>query len=92
MEYKDYVVAKLPNKKLLCQAPAWSNLKPGDEIIIDTGHRGKVVSVITLDDEAQIFDIILPIANQDRIPKIKSKIDYKEFTYTHEADSDEQTV
>lgn len=99
MAYKDYVLVRYNNSNTntLCQAPPWTNLKTDDEVMVDTGCKGIVVSNITLDESAEILNIILPLSNQERIPKIKSKIEYKKYSYPddieiNEGNGDEQTM
>ena len=91
MAYKDYVLVRYNNSNTntLCQAPAWTSLKPDDEVLVDTGCKGVVVSSITLDESAEILNIILPLSNQTRTPKIKSKIEYKKYSYPDDIEIDE---
>ena len=69
----------------VCQAPAWSGLERGDEVIIGREHeeaRGKVQRVHTIINGGADLEFILVASGH--IPplyKILKKVLYKEFEY-----------
>ena len=97
MAYKDYVLVKnyTTSTVQLCEAPAWSSLENGDEVVLDTGHRGEFVTSITLDENSPTVEFIVGLVKQTRIPRIKAKVVFDNYAYPkaeNEDNSDEQTV
>lgn len=88
-DYFDFVLCKhQTGKKELLYAPAWTNLKKGDMVVVDTDNgemTSTVISSITLaHDEKNEIDFIMNATDSPKdlhriISKvIFDKIDYKE--------------
>lgn len=98
--YMDLVLAlhydyQKNEKKYLYQAPGFSGLKEGDEIIAYTDeetatigkHRSVVLSCITINTnvEENAYRMILDIAGaEEPLKKVLAKIERKPFIYTEE--------
>lgn len=69
----------------LFQAPAWSHLKKGDDVIVDTirgEHPAFVVDAITVDIDSDTFNFIVD-SMEATLPlkRVLKKFDYKTFEY-----------
>lgn len=92
-KYIDLVICEVEGKNRfgstqeakVCQAPAWSGLEEGDEVIIggeSEEARGRVERVHTIINGGADLEFIL-VASGTRMPlyKILKKVLYKEFEY-----------
>lgn len=95
-DYIDLVICKHANSDhpYIFKAPAWSYLKKGDDVIVET-KRGeqpaKVERVYTVDTtDSDEFEFILMASGVTTpLRKVLKKIEYKEFEYDDEEDSEE---
>ena len=93
MESSDYIdlvmVLALQCGKVLCCAPGFSGLKEGDDVRCDVYGGGKVVSVITVGTQSDVYDCLLKICTSKYpIPKITSKVLYEDFSYNEQEGED----
>lgn len=69
----------------VCQAPAWSGLERGDEVIIGREHeeaRGVVKRLYTIENGgAELEFILVASGHVPPLYKILKKVLYKEFEY-----------
>ena len=94
-EYVDFVLCKHENSDntYLFRAPAFSGLKKGNQVIVDTQYGQKVVTVVSVvlvaTDNQPLIDFIMNAthANSD-VKKVLSKVVYQEMDYSKE-DEDE---
>lgn len=80
------VVDKLSScQRYLYQAPAWKNIKKGDEVICETenGKRsGIVIDFITLEKNADYLNFLLnAMSTTSPLPKILSIVRYDDVNY-----------
>lgn len=87
-EYKDYVLCKHQSERVfLFEAPAWSRLKEGDKVVVDTQYgqnEATVVKIITLSEIAdkEYIEIMVFLANAtEPLRKVIGKVELKEFRY-----------
>lgn len=79
---QDYVLAKDIEGNLLCfNAPKWSGISAGDDVVVD-GEIFPVLEAVTLYDDhdkevINILKMIFPV-----MKKVESKVFYKEMDYT----------
>lgn len=92
-DYFDFVLAKHNDcdRTYLFRAPAWSGLKKGDSIKVETKRGQKlatVVSTITLrsDDTEKIDFIMHGTGAAENVRKVISKVTYVNFEYSEEED------
>lgn len=90
--YIDLVVCKHDgdNKPYLFAAPAWSHLRKGDKVIVDTCHGNKaatVHAVCTTEQGSEAY-VCLAVATGAREPlrKVIAKTVYADFYYPEEAE------
>ena len=98
--YFDFVLCKHENggKTFLFHAPAFSKLKKGDLVKVETVHgetMATVVSCITLaeNDDAKIDFIMNATGAKPDVKKVLSKVEYiqSDFDYGDEVESDDKT-
>ena len=95
MNYVDYVVCQHhhDDRLFLFYAPAWSRLKAGDEVIVDT-VRGQfpavVVEVSTIQkDDEPLKNMIKRLAGAtEPLRRVISKVRFDELTYETEDEDD----
>ena len=84
--YIDLVVLK--DAPMLCQAPAFSNLKAGDTVVVKTPDcfmTRTVERVYTAKKKGDDLDFILSASGQELpLPKVLKKVIYKDFEYEDE--------
>ena len=73
----------------LFEAPAWSALKEGSEVMVNDFYLGermaKVVKCYTINPSSEEFEFILAITNSGKkLGRVLGKIDYTEFKYEEE--------
>lgn len=90
MAYVDLVLCKHPNNDglFLFYAPAWSRLKKGGQVIVNT-QKGESLAIVqdcvTVDNETNEYKFIVELANA-KLPlkKVLSKVVYDKFEYEEE--------
>lgn len=95
-EYIDLVVCKHDNnpKSFIFRAPAWSHLKKGDLVIVET-QKGEKEAIVersyTTNRSSEELDFIL-ISSGATIPlkKVLKKVTYKKLIYEDENRGDEK--
>ena len=88
VRYSDSETAKI----FLFQAPAWTNLKPGDEVLCETScgqSRGHVLAVDTMGDDSDEYNLVLTLNRGKQLPKIRAKIIYHTYEYADEQPEEE---
>lgn len=91
--YFDFVLCKQENgKNYLFHAPAFSKLKKGDLVKVETVHGEKlatVVSCITLaeNDDAKIDFIMNATGAPKDVKKVLAKVEYSDFEYEDEMEN-----
>ena len=95
-DYFDFVLCKHANndKTYLFHAPAFSYLKKGDFVEVETSkgrQLAMVISCFTLSkSETDKIDFIMNATGASKdVKKVLSKVDYKEFEYEQEDEADE---
>lgn len=94
-EYIDLVVCKHygNDTPFLFQAPAWSHLKEGDRVVVDTRkgeHEATVVFSDCVDVESDEMNLAICASNATLpLRKVLKKVVYREFEYKE--DEDEQS-
>ena len=95
--YVDYVAVQTSGRDdfMLVIAPAWSNLKTGDEVIVDTirGHFPavvKAVSTIQKDDEPlkHLIRLLAGYREDANLKRVISKVVYEPLTFETEEEDD----
>jgi hypothetical protein len=90
--YIDLVICKHPNcdKKYLFQAPRWTNLKPFDDVIVDTingKQPAKVIESMTVEknsDEYKFITLLVAKSNEQAtlpLRKVLSRVVTNELKY-----------
>ena len=87
--YIDVVlVAPLEDReeRIICKCPAFSSLKPGDTVILAESFESaecvcEVLAKHTFDIKSDELRFVLQICDVDGLPKLKSRIVYKNFEY-----------
>lgn len=91
--YIDLVLAesKQTKFKALFQAPAWSHLKKGDEIIVpqnEPPHTIEVLAVLTIDPESDQYKFIVGVSQAtEPLLKVLAKIEYETLKYEEKTDA-----
>lgn len=95
-DYIDLVICKHANSDhpYIFKAPAWSNLNAGDDVFVETKHGEKIATVerkYTVDttDNDEFEFILMASGVTTPLRKVLKKIEYKEFEYDDEEDSEE---
>ena len=93
-EYIDVIAVRhdeqIYDKVYLFQAPAWSGLRPGDKVIVETENGDKTATVLgctTCDNDKNNKDtaFMLVLANATwPLKKVKARIDVVNFKYENE--------
>jgi hypothetical protein len=90
-DYLDLVAVRLAhgNKNImLCEAPAWTHLRPGDSVTVRLGdHRPRaiVVDSITTNPKHDEYLFNLKVACvKEPLPRIDSKVEYEAMVYEDE--------
>lgn len=83
-------------KSFIFRAPAWSNLKAGDKVIVETKKgesEATVVKSYTIDRiDKSAFDFILTASGVSLpLKRVLKKVTYKNFIYTDEGGTDEKS-
>lgn len=83
MIHFDLVLVSQDGKKLIYQAPAWSDLEEGDIVICDSAKStGKVLKVETVSQNDKLVGVILEMADETLpLKKIIGKLEYVEMRY-----------
>lgn len=71
-------------EKQLFFAPAWSNIQPGDQVILGKGATSPatVISAMTCSTESKEFKFAVESMGAELpLKKLKSKLVYEEFRY-----------
>lgn len=90
MLYIELVVCKHPNckKNFLFYAPAWTGLKKGDEVIVDTkkGEQPAIVQSKTIVEEgSEVYSFILESTGATLpLRKVLKVVFYRELEYKEE--------
>lgn len=88
----DLVVCK--NQHHVFQAPAFSQLKEGDTVVVENTNSDEVATVeriYTIRESGEELDFILAASGTNLpLKKILKKMDYKEFIYEDEGSADEK--
>lgn len=95
-KYLDLVLCDFnqDGKPYLFIAPAWSNLKKGDAVVVDSDGDDScatVLSVITVseDDEQKIEFAIRATRATAPLKRVISKIVFREFEYEEDEDNEQ---
>lgn len=90
-DYLDLVAVRLAhgNKNIfLCEAPAWTHLRPGDSVTVRLGdHRPRaiVVDSITTNPKHDEYLFNLKVTgSKEPLPRIDSKVEYDLMDYADE--------
>ena len=70
------------------EAPAFSGLKVGDEVITDGEFKyntGKVKAVCTINPNSDEFGYILALEGTEKLRRIMAKVEYTDFVYPEES-------
>lgn len=96
-QYVDFVLCKHENsdKTYLFRAPAFSGLKKGNQVIVDTKYGQKIATVVSsvlvdVENEPMIDFIMNATHAESDVKKVLSKVVYQEMDYSKE-DEDERT-
>ena len=87
MAYIDLVICKAyrESKPQIYQAPPWSGLKAGDEVIVESvkGESHAVVDrAINVDStDTRELDFIMTLGGEKKLKKILKKVEYKVYEY-----------
>lgn len=90
--YIDLVLCKVEGetKAELFQAPRFSHLKAGDDVLVDTAYgekHAKVINSMSVDPEYEEHRFILDATGAtEPLKRVLSQIRYKAFTYEEEND------
>lgn len=90
MKYVDLVICRTGGLRRLYQAPAFSNLKEKDEVMVeacDGEMMVEVIRTITVNAEDEVFDFIVN-ATGARLPlnKVLKRLVYDELVFKEETD------
>ena len=81
------IVLTLQCGQVLCCAPGFSGLKEGDDVRCETYDSGKLIAVITVDMQSEVYNFLLKAyGTKHPIPKITSKVIYEVFSYNEQED------
>lgn len=90
MSYVDLVICEtLTGKTELFQAPKFSFLQPGDEVMDGRDVKLKVIDVINISTETDEYRFITELFSITEPRKLLGKIKFEKFEYK-ESDEDEQ--
>lgn len=90
MSYVDLVICEtLIGKTELFQAPKFSFLQPGDEVMDGRDVKLKVIDVINISTETDEYRFITELFSITEPRKLLGKIKFEKFEYK-ESDEDEQ--
>ena len=92
--YVDYVAVQTSGRSdlMLVYAPAWSDLKEGDEVVVST-IRGpfpavvKCVATVAKDNEP-LKSLLMLLADDESVGRVISKVEYRKLTYETEEEDD----
>lgn len=83
-KYIDFVLIHYPDdeKTHLVVAPAWSEIKEGNDVIVEDKYTAGVLAVTTMSTETEQENILIKACG-DRLPlrKVTALIQYKKFKY-----------
>ena len=86
-KYIDLAVARcFTSGQHLVQAPGFSGIKEGDDILFGSGNfAGRVVSVLSVEENSDEHKFAVQCAEaKEPLPKINSKVTYEKFCYNDE--------
>lgn len=91
--YIDLVLVEQPMAKpFLCRCLSFSHLKKGNQVMVEICNEQQVATVIdslTMKKEDKEFSFILnATCTSLPLPKIISKVEYREYSYLEEDDYD----
>ena len=88
--YIDIVLCRHPygSKTFLFQAPAWSGLTQGDDVIVDTingTQPAQVAHVYTVEQDSKIEDFVICASGAYKpLKRILKRVIYRDFDYPEE--------
>lgn len=95
-DYIDLVAVRVvhgEHKTILCEAPSWSNLHPGDSVTVRLGGRRPraiVVDTITTNHDHDEYRFNIKVSgSKEPLPRIDSKVRYELFSYPDEEEKGE---
>lgn len=91
--YCDLVICtnKEDSSTHMFRTPAWSGLKKGDDVIVETTEIMQVENIYTFDMNDERLEFFLMCAGAEfPLQKIIYRIDYKKFVYADEDSEDEK--
>lgn len=78
-------VGSLHPGQFLAQAPAFSYINPGDEVMVKYAntdeHRCRVINEIDVSDDSEEFKFIMDMSDVKTLPKVVSKVSYCPLEY-----------
>lgn len=91
MSYVDLVICESSTKRaMLFQAPKFSMLKPGDEVIVENEEsKFRVKDVINLSKQSEEYRFITELYCVTEPSKLLGKVSFQKFEYK-ESDEDDQ--
>ena len=95
--YIELVVCKHPNSqfKFLFYAPAWTGLKTGDEVIVDTKHGEQPATVLTktiVEKDSELYNFILESMSATLpLKRVLKKVIYVEMNYEEDENVTDNT-
>ena len=80
MDYVKVVVVNFEGDVVLCQAPHFSDVEEGDEVISED-KKGVVVCEMGMSTESNYFDFITKAFCITELPKLQRKVEIIDFNY-----------
>lgn len=88
-DYVDFVLVKMYGDRHVVVAPAWSDIKAHDEVVVDK-DQFPVIEVATVSPTSDVANLIIEACREVKpLKKVSAKVEYRQYNYSQEEEPKE---
>lgn len=88
-DYVDFVLVNMYGDKHVFVAPAWSDIKAHDEVVVDK-DQFPVIAVATVSPTDEVANLIIKACGEVvPLKKVSAKVEYRRYNYQQEEEPKE---